>query len=39
MDDMNNSTSWAQASRCYELLKAMEDMNDLEPWSQGFRFY
>ena len=28
MDDMNDSISWAQGSRFYELLKAMEDMND-----------
>ena len=32
VDDMNDSVSWAQASRCYELLKDMEDINNPYPW-------
>ena len=27
MEDMNDSDSWSQGSRCYEKLKAMVDMN------------
>ena len=28
MDDMNDSASWTQASRCYEQLKVVDDMDD-----------
>ena len=28
MDDMNNSGSWTQGSRCYEQHKVVVDMND-----------
>ena len=28
LDDKNNSMAQAQASRCYEQLKALNDMND-----------
>ena len=30
MDDLNDSASWAQAIRFYELHSAMDDMNDYE---------
>ena len=36
---MNNSGSWAQLSRCYELLKAMVDMNNSISWVKGSRCY
>ena len=26
---------WAQASKCYKKLKAMDDMNDSVSWAQG----
>ena len=28
MDDMNDSLSWGQGPKCYEQLKAIDDMND-----------
>ena len=30
MNDLNDSASWAQALRFYELLSVMDDMNDYE---------
>ena len=30
MDDMNNSRSWAQASRYYEMHMAFSDLKDFE---------
>ena len=39
MDDMNDSESWAQGSRCYEQLKVVVDMNNSNLWAQGSRFY
>ena len=39
VDDMNDSESWAQASRFYEQLKAVVDMKDSELWVQGSRSY
>ena len=35
MDDMNDSGSWAQASKCYEQLKIVDDMNDI--WVMSLR--
>ena len=28
MDDMNDFRLWVKGSRCYDKLKAMNDMND-----------
>ena len=39
MDDMNNSRSWAQDSRCYEKLRVVINMNDLGSWVEGSKFY
>ena len=36
---MNDSSSWDQASRFYEQLKAMIDKKDSKLWGQGFRCY
>ena len=30
---------WGQGSRCYEQLKAMDDMNNSGSWAQGSRCY
>ena len=30
MDDMNDSSSWAQDARCYEQLNVVVNMNDFE---------
>ena len=37
--DMNDSGSWAQASKFYEQLKVMVDMKESESWVQGSRSY
>ena len=34
---MKKSTSWAQASECYERVKAMDDIKHFRLWTQGFR--
>ena len=39
MDDMNDSMSWAQGTKCYEQLMFIIDMNDSESWAQGSRCY
>ena len=31
--------SWAQASRCYERVRALEDMNDSWSWAPGSKHY
>ena len=32
---MNDSSSYAQGSRCFEELRAMDDMNEFGSWAQG----
>ena len=41
LEAMNNSwsTLWAQISRCYEQLRAIDDMKDFRSWAQRTRFY
>ena len=36
---MNDYKSWVEGYRCYEQLRAMDDMNDFELWAQGSRYY
>ena len=36
---MNDFLLRGQASRCYEQLKALDDMNKSESLAQGFRCY
>ena len=36
---MNDSASWAKASRCYELLEAMDDVNEFELWVESSKYY
>ena len=33
MDDMSDSTSWAEASKYYEQLKVVDDMHDFGLWA------
>ena len=33
MVDMNDSELWDQGSKCYEPLKAMDDVNDSTLWA------
>ena len=33
MDDMNDSASLAQASKCYEWIRVMDEMNDSKSWA------
>ena len=37
MDDMNGML--AQGYRCYEELRAMDDMNNSKSWAQGSRWF
>ena len=30
---------WAKASRCYEQLRVVDDMNDFRSWDEGSRCY
>ena len=30
---MKDSKSWAEAFKCYEQLKALDDMNDTRSWA------
>ena len=32
MDDMNDSKSLAQASKCYEQIRVVDEMNDFGLW-------
>ena len=34
---MKDSTSWAEASKFYEWVRAMDDMKDFGLWSRGSR--
>ena len=36
---MNEYELWVESSRCYEMLKTMNDMNDSGSWAQDFRCY
>ena len=36
---MNDSALLVEASKWYELLKAMVEMNDFGLWAQGYRYY
>ena len=36
---MNDSWSWAQRSKCYELVKAMNHMNHSRSLDQGSSYY
>ena len=39
MVDMNNSKSWAQGSRCYEVLRVIDDKKASRLLAQDSRFY
>ena len=42
MDDMNDSSSWGQGTKCYgcsEQLMGMANMNKFRSWDQGFQCY
>ena len=34
MDDMNDSWSWANGSKCYEQLGFVDDMNNSRSWAK-----
>ena len=38
VDDIKDSTSWAQVSRCYEQLKTMDEIKDSRSWGKGSRY-
>ena len=39
MDDMNDSSSWAQASKYYDQLWPIVDLKDSWSWGQDSRCY
>ena len=39
MVEMNDTRSWAQGFRCYEQLKAFDDMKNYGLWDQGFKCF
>ena len=39
VEDIKDSESWAQATRFYDYLKAMENMNNIRSWAQDSRYY
>ena len=34
---MNDSTSWPQATRCYEWHKVVDDINNSGCWAQSYK--
>ena len=36
VDDMSSSWSWVEVSKCYELVRIVDDMNDLGSWTKGY---
>ena len=39
MDDLNDSKSLVQDSKCYEQFKDVDDINDVVLWAQASRCY